>query len=216
MLRAPENVSKRGKWVLPERHLPHEQPLALGAPAIAPPTRGGGLLKTTETAWARHRSNGSGCGGPSQNRSGVRPPRYAVTVGTRREHAMADEGFDIGKFMRLRGAIQFAMDAVDPGQAAMGGDALARTYERLRGEVREAVHKGYRDEFDRLFPEQVHRGSGATPAQMSARTYNEARSLLGSMAGWLQGFIDEARMQNEVQAFAEARVKAERGVGFKT
>jgi hypothetical protein len=35
------------------------------------------------------------------------------------------------------------------------------------------------------------------------------------MAGWLDGFVQEARMNLEAQACAQARVKEERGVGFK-
>jgi hypothetical protein len=38
---------------------------------------------------------------------------------------------------------------------------------------------------------------------------------LASLAGWLDGYVTEARMSMEAEAYADARVKAERGVGFK-
>jgi hypothetical protein len=34
------------------------------------------------------------------------------------------------------------------------------------------------------------------------------------MAGWLQGFIEEARLNLEAEAYARERLKQERGVGF--
>ena len=34
------------------------------------------------------------------------------------------------------------------------------------------------------------------------------------LAGWLGGFVDEERMVEEAAAYAEARMKKERGTGF--
>jgi hypothetical protein len=48
---------------------------------------------------------------------------------------------------------------------------------------------------------------------------SEARTRLGAMAGWLNGFIEEAqfeaRLRAEADAYAKERVKAERGIGFQ-
>jgi hypothetical protein len=40
--------------------------------------------------------------------------------------------------------------------------------------------------------------------------------LPGRIAGFLGGYVAEARMSTEAQAYAEARVKEERGIGFQS
>ena len=125
---------------------------------------------------------------------------------------------DVGRFLRLRGAIISTLAAVPVDQAAMSGEALPTSYNRLRGEAIDIIPAKARDEFERLFPEDPltpRRRTGGPNYQMeTANRANEARAILGTLAGWLGGFIDEARMKQEVAAYAEARIKAERGTGF--
>jgi hypothetical protein len=45
-------------------------------------------------------------------------------------------------------------------------------------------------------------------------TFHEARTLMLAMVGWFDGIIQEARAGAEIEAYAAARVKEERGVGF--
>jgi hypothetical protein len=99
---------------------------------------------------------------------------------------------DIGKFLRLRGAIQSIVEGLDDDQAVMAGEALAKDYARLRKEVAVVVSPENEEEFSRLFPESVH-GYGSGPMDY-ARKYHGAKGLLTQLGGWLQGFIDEAEL----------------------
>jgi hypothetical protein len=53
-----------------------------------------------------------------------------------------------------------------------------------------------------------------------SKDYRLARTICSALAGWLQGAIDaenlEVRIQAEAAAYAEARVRAERPIGFAT
>ena len=46
---------------------------------------------------------------------------------------------DVGRFLRLRNAIQGAMDAIDPDSQAMSGIALPEAYKRFRAQAAELV-----------------------------------------------------------------------------
>ena len=125
---------------------------------------------------------------------------------------------DVGCFLRLQGAITSTLAAVPIEQAAMTGEALPTFYTRLRGEAIDIIPVKARDEFERLFPEDPltprRYTSGRNYPIQTANRANEARAILGSLAGWLGGFVAEARMKQEAAAYAEARIKAERGTGF--
>jgi hypothetical protein len=88
---------------------------------------------------------------------------------------------DIGRVLRLHGAITSTLAAVPIEQAGLTGEALPASYTRLRGEAIDIIPLKARDEFERLFPEDPKA--------------NEARVLLATLAGWLGGFVDEARMK---------------------
>jgi hypothetical protein len=120
---------------------------------------------------------------------------------------------DIGKFMRLRRAIQSTVEGLDDDQAAMAGEALARHYVRLRKEVAAVVSPQEEEEFARLFPEAAN-GYGRAPMEQ-AKKFHAAKGLLAQLGGWLQGFIDEAELQARAEVYARERVKQKRGVGFK-
>lgn len=125
---------------------------------------------------------------------------------------------DVGRFLRLQGAITSALTAVPVEQAARSGEALPTAYARLRGEAIDIIPAKARDEFERLFPEDPLTARGWTRgpgyATDTANRANEARAVLGMLAGWLGGFVDEARMEQEAAAYAAARIKAQRGTGF--
>lgn len=124
---------------------------------------------------------------------------------------------DVGKFLRLKGAIQGAMDAVPTGSAAFSGTSLVDAYLTLRKETAEAIPEELAEEFDRQFkPSPFKAGSGMRSIGAGqAQTFNEARALLGKMAGWLDGIIQEARLEAEAAAYAAARLKEERKPGFR-
>lgn len=104
---------------------------------------------------------------------------------------------DIGRFMRLQGAIDAAAAAVPEDHAATAVTALVGAYSTLREEVRAAIDADYQGEFDRLFPTvtvppTANLRAGFDPFR-SADIANEARTRLRTMGGWLGGFVQEAR-----------------------
>jgi hypothetical protein len=131
---------------------------------------------------------------------------------------------DVGRFIRLRSTVKAASTSIPKGQEAAAGAAFADAYRGLRAQVFETLPEPLRDEFTRLFPDSVPpqpsgdvRGGGPLLAQ--AAQANAGRSLLEQMAGWLDGVVESAehemRLEAEARAYAEERVKAERGVGFR-
>jgi hypothetical protein len=125
---------------------------------------------------------------------------------------------DVGKFLRLQGAIQATIEGSAGKSSTQAGPAVEDAYFRLRQEAWDAIPEKDREEFDRLFPSTVipspkarNQMQPVTPLE----TYGTAQTLLTSLAGWLGGYIQETRMRAEAEAYAEARVKAERSVGFK-
>lgn len=126
-------------------------------------------------------------------------------------------GMDVGKFLRLQGAIESTIEGAKGKSSTQAGLAIEDAYVRLRQEVREAIPEEDREEFDRLFPASIDRVS-RTLAQAPPRQvdrYGTAQTLLTTLSGWLGGYVQQARMQAEAKAYAEERVRAERGVGFQ-
>jgi hypothetical protein len=123
---------------------------------------------------------------------------------------------DISRYLRLQGAIRAAIDAVPEGQAALAGHAMMNAYRRFRSEARANIPNEQFSEFDAMFPTEVifERANPRDDLQDAAAEFNAARLPLSTMAGWLDGFVQEAKMQMEANAYAKARVKEERGVGY--
>ncbi len=109
--------------------------------------------------------------------------------------------------------------SVPEGSSVTAGDALPNAYQKLREEVGTVIEDEQREEFERLFPPWSRPSTagsvrgGFDPLRAAAAT-NEARALLGQLAGWLEGFVSEVRMKLEADAYAKERVKQERGIGF--
>lgn len=108
-------------------------------------------------------------------------------------------GTDVGRFLRLQGAIDAAASAVPEDHAATAVTALVGSYSALREEVRAAIDTKFHAEFDRLFPVMPvppapNVRAGFDPFR-SADIANEARTRLRTMAGWLGGFVQEARLE---------------------
>ena len=104
--------------------------------------------------------------------------------------------------MRLQGAIRAALDSIPADQAALAAGAMIENYDRLRSEVRSSIPADKADEFDRLFPEKVPFPVNSPAGRLGreASKFSSARALLGSLAGWLDGFIQESRFWTEIQA----------------
>jgi hypothetical protein len=120
---------------------------------------------------------------------------------------------DAGKFLRLQKMVEAAASSAKESNAVMAAKAMQEAYNRVRGEVRETIPAARQEEFDRLFKSRLG-GYGGGPRGEADR-FHEAKTTLATLAGWLGGFVEEARLEAEVEAYAKARIKAERGVGFK-
>ena len=82
-----------------------------------------------------------------------------------------------------------------------GAAALTQSYLRLRGMVRDLVEESSAtlDEFDRAFPEiegvavetDQHPRTMAMRPMKYAPHAREAKALLGQLAGWVSGLIEE-------------------------
>ncbi len=125
---------------------------------------------------------------------------------------------DVGKFLRLQGAISSTVEFAKDKNSTQAGAAVQDAYYRFRQEVRDAIPEENREEFDKLFPDTLNPSQKAhrqTNPVTDLERYGTAQTLLTSLAGWLGGYVQQARMQAEAEAYAEARVRTERGVGFK-
>jgi len=124
---------------------------------------------------------------------------------------------DLGELLRLRGMLESAATGPADGD---GAPALTESYTRLRGLVRDYVeaHGLNIDEFDPAFPEidLVEFPEHQHPRDFAARTMahtpqaKRAQALLGQLAGWVSGLIDELTLDKRLRLEAEERVKQER------
>lgn len=121
---------------------------------------------------------------------------------------------DIGRFIRLRNAIQLASDASDGDGSAV---TLAESYLRFRAEALDLVPDENKDELQRLCPEidgqeigSITSGSVAIAVRVQQRELlAKARVLLGALAGFLDGYVEETKMR--IEAEEKARLEAEKG-----
>lgn len=132
---------------------------------------------------------------------------------------------DIGALLRLRNGLREAL-AATPAEQGSAWQGLVEAYEGLRNRASEVVGDDHADELGRLFPPLIDRRTAGRditrdPSALFVQQEvdSEARTRIASLAGWLNGFIEEAqfnlRVQAEAEAYAKERVKADRGVGFK-
>jgi hypothetical protein len=107
---------------------------------------------------------------------------------------------DVERLMRLKGTVEASKEApLGPG--------LVASFGRIRAEVSEAVGPAYAQELNRLFPEELK-----TTGQPWGAQATEAQTLLGQMAGWLDGMIEAAILDRRIQADADAKA---RQTGFR-
>src|SRR4051794_1724438 len=106
---------------------------------------------------------------------------------------------NMGQLLRLRGMIESASTSVEA--TGDGAPALTESYVRLRARVREVMADSSADlaEFDAAFPEiemvQVEEHEHPRNMAMRAMKYaphaKRAQALLGQLAGWVNGLIQE-------------------------
>jgi hypothetical protein len=103
---------------------------------------------------------------------------------------------DVGRLLRLKGTIEAHQPGERPGQGEV------QAYMRERDEVVAAVDDSLRDELDRLFPTEL-----ATAGQPWGAQAQEAVMLMNRLAGWVGGLIEEAILQQRIEAEARERAK---------
>ncbi len=108
------------------------------------------------------------------------------------------ESPDLSKVIRLLGAAQEA--AAMPAATPVGRRSIRVLYWDLRDEARAAVPAELHGEFDALFPA------------------GDSSERIRALAGWLNGIVQHATLDQRIKADAEAlakeRAKTDRGVGF--
>lgn len=120
---------------------------------------------------------------------------------------------DPGPFLRLKAAIDSTLSGGD--DKSLAAKAFSDAYAVFRAEAaRIADEEDVVEEFDRLFPAaptvstpSVARG-GFDPFKAGSDVA-EASSLLRRLAGWLDGFVQSARLEAEAAAYASERVRHE-------
>ena len=117
---------------------------------------------------------------------------------------------DIGRFLRLRNAVQQAASAIPADSSGTSGRALPEAYKRFREEALAIVPKEHREQFEQVCPEWTTSlgGSRAEDPFIQSQFYNEARVLMGGLAGFLDGYVDETRLR--IEAEERAALEAER------
>lgn len=110
---------------------------------------------------------------------------------------------DLGQLLRLRGMIQSAADSIEPD--GDGAAALTESYARLRSRVRDLVEVSSAElkEFDAAFPvldvievpDREHPRKMAMRGMEHAPHAKRAKLLLGQLAGWVTGLIEELQLE---------------------
>jgi hypothetical protein len=124
---------------------------------------------------------------------------------------------DIGRVLRLTNGIKASLGAFPRDQESpFSGDALADAYTRFRNEAISIIPQEHLDEFRALFQEW----SEVRPRSQNdlfgwAAYSNKAREILSRLGGWLDGYVAQAQMQANAEAYVKAKLGEERGVGFQ-
>ena len=120
---------------------------------------------------------------------------------------------DIGEFLRLRNAIRQASDAVSEDARGSSGAALPEAYRRFLEAAIEVIPEEHVSELTRICPDidpqRLGGVSGATGAVIQSQLFVEAKVLLGGLAGFLDGYIEETTLR--IEAEERARLAAESG-----
>lgn len=119
---------------------------------------------------------------------------------------------DAGAFLRLKAAIDATLVGTEVKSTAARG--LAERYATFRSEAgRLAEERGEADELARLFPAAAPStstgGLGALDIQRSMEDAHAAHALLTGLSGWLNGHVEQVRLEAEARAYAEARDRHE-------
>lgn len=129
---------------------------------------------------------------------------------------------DTGRLLRIQGAIQATIESTlreaTGGSSPFAGKPLAEAYARFRTELLDALqqHPDLVAEVEKMCPPLVASPPRDNYDLFGHRAFTDrAAAALAQLRGWIQGIIDEAEMEANARAYAVAKLKEERGVGFK-
>ncbi len=97
--------------------------------------------------------------------------------------------FEEKRLTRLRRSIRQAAEASSGLDHASGGEALADAYARFRDVTRQIVPEEHLPEFEAVCPE-LTKPKGLARPEVGRKLFSEAEILLGSLAGFLDGYAD--------------------------
>jgi hypothetical protein len=124
---------------------------------------------------------------------------------------------DIAKFIRIKASVDAALASADSATHAQG---LSIAYGSYRTEILAMISADgdLSAEFARLFPEHAFSGIAGFGPDMAVN-FGKAKTFLSGVSGWVEGIIQAAQADVQIQANAEAyareKVRAERGIGFR-
>lgn len=121
---------------------------------------------------------------------------------------------EIGPYLRLRAAIEATINSIPDESQTSSGSALPKAYKRFRNDAVRLIPDEDIEQFLRLCPEWTQPLGGVQKPGTHARWFNEAKALLASLAGFLDGYVQETQLQINAEEYAKAKVADERGIGF--
>jgi hypothetical protein len=113
----------------------------------------------------------------------------------------------VEQLLRLKGVLKASAGIELQEGAREGGSGLVAAYPRIRAEVIAAVGAKHTAEFERLFPSDLK-----TTGRPWGTQAEEVKLYFAQMAGWIDGMIESAILDQRIQAEAEAKMKR---VGFE-
>lgn len=108
--------------------------------------------------------------------------------------------------------IKEATGSVPDAHGGAAASALIGTYNRMRAEALLLIEDEDRPEFERLFGADLPPAATALHARAllgNQERAHEAMSLLGQLAGWLDGFVQAGRWEQEVRLLEHRRTQGE-------
>lgn len=118
---------------------------------------------------------------------------------------------DIGRFIRVRSAVQNALEGAGDLERVEAATALAEAYVRFRTEAIALIPEEHVEELASICPSLNDQSMNPQTAEEFATLLGRSKVLLGSLAGFLDGYVQETELRIEAEERARLAAKS---VGF--